>query len=106
MQNAAFAARGLDWAYLPLLVEEGQVEDAIRGLVALGFAGANVTEIRSHLTWSTPSVNTTLPGATSESIETQTSHHSGDATAAPAFYEAQALRGASARIVGSDGCHG
>jgi shikimate dehydrogenase len=43
MQNAAFAARGLDWAYLPLLVEDGEVEDAIRGLVALGFAGANVT---------------------------------------------------------------
>ena len=43
MQNAAFAARGLDWAYLPLLVEDGQVGDAIRGLVALDFAGANVT---------------------------------------------------------------
>ena len=43
MQNAAFAARGLDWAYLPLPVEEGRLEDAIRGLVALGFAGANVT---------------------------------------------------------------
>jgi len=43
MQNAAFAARGLDWAYLPLLVEDGRVEDAIRGLVGLGFAGANVT---------------------------------------------------------------
>jgi shikimate dehydrogenase len=43
MQNAAFAARGLDWAYLPLLVEGGRVEDAVRGLVALGFAGANVT---------------------------------------------------------------
>ena len=43
MQNAAFAARGLDWAYLPLLVEDGRVEDAVRGLVALGFAGANVT---------------------------------------------------------------
>ncbi len=43
MQNAAFAARGLDWAYLPLPVEEGGVEDALRGLVALGFAGANVT---------------------------------------------------------------
>jgi shikimate dehydrogenase len=42
MQNAAFAARGLDWAYLPLLVEDGEVEDAVRGLVALGFAGANV----------------------------------------------------------------
>ena len=43
MQNAAFAARGLDWSYLPLPVEEGRVEDALRGLVALGFAGANVT---------------------------------------------------------------
>ena len=43
MQNAAFAARGLDWAYVPLLVDEGRVEDAVRGLVALGFAGANVT---------------------------------------------------------------
>jgi shikimate dehydrogenase len=43
MQNAAFAARGLDWAYLPLPVDEGRVEDAVRGLVALGFAGANVT---------------------------------------------------------------
>jgi shikimate dehydrogenase len=43
MQNVAFAARGLDWAYLPLPVEEGRLEDAVRGLVALGFAGANVT---------------------------------------------------------------
>jgi shikimate dehydrogenase len=43
MQNAAFAARGLDWAYVPLLVEEGHVEEAVRGLVALGFVGANVT---------------------------------------------------------------
>jgi shikimate dehydrogenase len=43
MQNAAFAARGLDWAYLPLLVEDGRVEEAVRGLVALGFEGANVT---------------------------------------------------------------
>ena len=43
MHNAAFAARGLDWAYVPLLVQDGRVEDAVRGLVALGFAGANVT---------------------------------------------------------------
>jgi shikimate dehydrogenase len=43
MQNAAFAARGLDWAYLPLLVEDGLLADAIRGLPALGFVGANVT---------------------------------------------------------------
>ena len=43
MQNAAFAARGLDWAYLPLPIEEGRMEDAVRGLAALGFSGANVT---------------------------------------------------------------
>ena len=43
MQNAAFAARGLDWAYVPLQVAQEQLEDALRGLVALGFAGANVT---------------------------------------------------------------
>jgi shikimate dehydrogenase len=41
MQNAAFAARGLDWAYVACEVDE--VEPAIRGLQALGFAGANVT---------------------------------------------------------------
>jgi shikimate dehydrogenase len=43
LQNAAFAARGLDWAYVPLAVTAEQLADAIRGLVALGFAGANVT---------------------------------------------------------------
>ena len=43
MQNAAFAVRGLDWAYVPLPVRVDALEDAIRGLVALGFAGANVT---------------------------------------------------------------
>jgi shikimate dehydrogenase len=43
MQNAAFAARGLDWAYVPLHVTSERLEDAVRGLIALGFAGANVT---------------------------------------------------------------
>ena len=43
MHNAAFAALGLDWAYVPLPVAPGRVGDAVRGLVALGFAGANVT---------------------------------------------------------------
>jgi shikimate dehydrogenase len=43
MQNAAFAARGLDWAYVPLPVPAERLEDAVQGLVALGFAGANVT---------------------------------------------------------------
>ena len=43
MQNAAFAARGLDWAYVPLPVEAAALDQAVAGLVALGFAGANVT---------------------------------------------------------------
>ena len=43
MQNAAFAARGLDWAYAPLSVRPEELDAALRGLVALQFAGANVT---------------------------------------------------------------
>jgi shikimate dehydrogenase len=43
MQNAAFAARGLDWAYVPLEVERGALPDAVAGLVAGGYTGANVT---------------------------------------------------------------
>jgi shikimate dehydrogenase len=43
MHNAAFAARGLDWAYVPLHVEHASLDVAVGGLMALGFAGANVT---------------------------------------------------------------
>ena len=43
MHNAAFAALGLPWAYVPLPVQPGHAGDAVRGLAALGFAGANVT---------------------------------------------------------------
>jgi shikimate 5-dehydrogenase len=43
MQNAAFAVRGLDWIYVACDVEREELEDAVRGLAALGFAGANVT---------------------------------------------------------------
>lgn len=41
MQNAAFAARALHWHYAAFDVED--VVAAVRGLRALGFAGANVT---------------------------------------------------------------
>jgi shikimate dehydrogenase len=63
MQNAAFAARGLDWAYVPLPVAAERLEDAIRGLPALGFAGANVTtphklEAARIVGADVPSVNT------------------------------------------------
>jgi shikimate dehydrogenase len=43
MQNAAFEAAGLDWAYVALGVEPSRLEEAVAGLVALGFRGANVT---------------------------------------------------------------
>jgi shikimate dehydrogenase len=43
MQNAAFAARGLDWAYVACELAPERLSEAVRGLAALGFAGANVT---------------------------------------------------------------
>jgi shikimate dehydrogenase len=43
IHNAAFEALGLDWAYLPLPVAPGMVAQAVAGLRAMGFAGANVT---------------------------------------------------------------
>ena len=43
LQNAAFDALGLDWAYVPLPTHPDSLADAIRGLAASGFAGANVT---------------------------------------------------------------
>ena len=43
MQNAGFAALGLDWAYVPLPTPPDALGEAVRGLVATGFAGANIT---------------------------------------------------------------
>lgn len=43
MQNAAFAALGIDACYLPLPVPPERLSEGIRGAHALGFAGLNVT---------------------------------------------------------------
>lgn len=43
IHNAAFAAAGLDWVYVPMPVVPGTLPAAAAGLVALGFRGANVT---------------------------------------------------------------
>ncbi len=46
MHNSAFAALGLDWRYVPLPVSPepaARIAQAVAGLLALGFAGANVT---------------------------------------------------------------
>ena len=74
MQNAAFAARGLDWVYVALDVPPEHLEDAVRGLAALGFAGANVTAphkvaVAKLLGSPLPSVNT-LVGTEAHSTDT------------------------------------
>jgi shikimate dehydrogenase len=43
MMERAFAAAGLDWRYLTLEVPPEQLGDAVRGIKALGFKGANFT---------------------------------------------------------------
>jgi shikimate dehydrogenase len=43
MQNAAFAAAGLDWNYVLVEVAPDGLREAVGRLVAEGFAGANVT---------------------------------------------------------------
>jgi shikimate dehydrogenase len=75
MHNAAFAARGLDWTYVALDVEPDRLEDAVRGLDALGFAGANVTAphkqaVARILGSDLPSVNTLVPGGAAHSTDT------------------------------------
>jgi shikimate dehydrogenase len=43
MQNAAFAAAGLDWQYVALEVEAEALAETMRALPRSGFVGANVT---------------------------------------------------------------
>src|SRR3954464_484224 len=43
MHNAAYAALGMDWAYVAMPVEPARLEQALRGAAALGLAGLNVT---------------------------------------------------------------
>ena len=43
MHNAAFAASGQDYVYVPMDVLPERLPDAVRGMVALGFRGFNVT---------------------------------------------------------------
>jgi shikimate dehydrogenase len=74
MQNAAFAARGLDWTYVALDVAPEDLADAVRGLTALGFAGANVTAphklaVAKLVGSPLPSVNT-LVGSEAYSTDT------------------------------------
>ncbi len=61
MQNAAFAALGLDLRYVALDVPPERLEDAVHGLAALGFAGANVTAPHKLAVAALDVVETELP---------------------------------------------
>lgn len=43
MHNAAFAADGLDYVYVPMQVHPSRLPEAVEGLRALGFRGFNIT---------------------------------------------------------------
>ena len=106
MQNTAFGAAGLDWIYVALPVRSGDLEAAIRGLVALGFAGANVTTphklaVSQLVDTDLQSVNTLVlrdgnvygystDAAVLESLPTGRLAILGDGGAATAFAEAHA----------------
>lgn len=75
MQNAAFAVLALDWAYIAVDVTPEGLEEAVRGLAAAGFAGANVTAphkiAAAKLARSNgPSVNTLVFGETTQGYST------------------------------------
>ena len=62
--NAAFAALGLNWHYVPLTVPKGHLGEALLGLRALGFAGAEVSDLHHldaarHLEDLSPAAETT-----------------------------------------------
>jgi shikimate dehydrogenase len=104
MQNAAFAALDLDWAYVPLPTPPGRLAEAVRGLPALGFAGANVTAPHKLAAaelcqTDAPSVNTlvvrqgliegwTTDAAVLAGIDTESPVIIGDGGAATAFLHA------------------
>ena len=104
MQNAAFAARGLDWAYVALDVPPQRLAEAVSGLAALGFAGANVTAphkaaVAELVGAALPSVNTLVRrDARLEGFSTDTAVLAGlsserpvvvgDGGAAAAFFQA------------------
>jgi shikimate dehydrogenase len=43
MHNTVLRNLGLDWCYVPFPVRPGEVREAVRGLVALGIRGVNIT---------------------------------------------------------------
>ena len=53
MQNAAFAARGLDWTYVALDVEPERLEEAVRGLDVPGTEPLHQSQLESDNPYNT-----------------------------------------------------
>jgi shikimate dehydrogenase len=91
MHNAAFAALGLDWCYVPLPVatEPGtRIAEAVSGLRALGLRGANVTiphkqAVIPYLNYLTPAAQAI--GAVNTIVVQADGSLLGDNTDAPGF---------------------
>ncbi|MGC9400428.1 MAG: shikimate dehydrogenase [Anaerolineae bacterium] len=80
VHNAAFAALGLNWRYVPLPTPPARVGEAVRGLVALGFRGANVTV--PHKETVLPYLDALAPAAAAlGAVNTLVIDRSGDASA-------------------------
>lgn len=91
MHNAAFAELGMNWCYVPMPVptEPGErIGEAVRGLRAMGFRGANVTvphkqNVMPYLDWLTPAAKAI--GAVNTIIVEGDGTLTGDNTDAPGF---------------------
>jgi shikimate dehydrogenase len=105
MQNAALAAAGLDWAYVPLRVEPDALGAAVAGLVALDFAGANVTiphktAVLAHCDEVDASART---GASVNTLVIQEGRVLGSSTDGLAVTESVDTAGAAALVLGAGG---
>ena len=115
LHNSAFRALGLDFAYAAFRVRPPDLADAVAGLRALGFAGANVTiphkeAVLAHLDALTPAARAI--GAANTVVVREVGDGStrleGDNTDAGGFLDglaphADAVEGAEAVVFGAGG---
>jgi len=100
MHNRAFAFYGLDARYLAFKVTKENLESALRGMVALGFKGFNVTmphkrEICKYL--DTLAENAALIGAVNTVVVSEEGHTVGHNTDASGFISMLADHGVGIR---------
>jgi shikimate dehydrogenase len=105
MHNAAFQALGLDWAYVPLRVEGERLHDAVRGLAALDFVGANVTipHKTAVIEFCHEIDDVARKAASVNTLVIRDGHVAGSSTDGLAVTEAVAAQGAHVLVLGAGG---